>query len=106
MEECFLKTLCRTVHQRLDDPGLGVDDLCRSVHLSRSQLHRKLKRQTGKSATLFIREIRLKKAYRLLKNKQYTVTETALETGFQDPAFFSRVFKKNFGVPPSKIKGK
>jgi transcriptional regulator GlxA family with amidase domain len=59
---------------------------------------------TGKSATRFIRNIRLEKARTLLETTNMTVSEVAYETGFGSAAYFSRVFQEEFGVPPSGIK--
>lgn len=101
MDRDFLNKIRAVILNRIDDPELGIQDLCRAVHLSRTQVHRRLKRKTGKSATHYIRSVRLKHACKLLSDTDLSVTEVAMECGFEDPAFFSRVFKEEFGQPPS-----
>lgn len=53
----------------------------------------------------FIKSIRLKKAVQLLKSKQYNVSEVSLMVGFYDRKYFSKEFKKEFGVTPSNYGG-
>ena len=71
--------------------------------MSQPQLHRKLTALTGKNATLFIRSIRLARAKEELQAKDKTVSEVAYDVGFSDTKYFSRVFAKEFGLPPSRI---
>jgi AraC-like DNA-binding protein len=80
-----------------------VEDLAKSIYLSRSQLNRKLKALTGLSPTLFIRSLRLHKAKRLLQAGQLDITEIAFAVGFKDLAYFSRVFSKEFGKSPKNF---
>ena len=103
-EDNFLKTVNLTIHRRLDDPTLGVEDLSSAVHLTRSQVHRRLKAATGLNATQYIRSIRLNKAQELLKETPFPVSQIALDVGFSDPGFFSRVFKERFGMSPSHFR--
>ena len=61
---------------------------------------------TGKSASLFIRSIRLAKAKELLLAKGKNISEVAYEVGFSDPKYFSRVFSEEFGVSPQQFVNK
>jgi AraC-like DNA-binding protein len=70
--------------------------------MSRTLFYIKLKSYTGKSPQDFIRVIRLERAVTLLRNGQ-SVTDTATLTGFENAKYFSTVFKKYFGVSPSKF---
>ena len=79
-----------------------MDKFCKEVGLSHSQLHRKLVALTGLSATKFIRYIRLTKAKDLLLDPEMTITAVAFDTGFNDPGYFGRIFKKEFGVTPGE----
>ncbi|MCB9035478.1 MAG: helix-turn-helix transcriptional regulator [Lewinellaceae bacterium] len=72
--------------------------------MSHSQLHRKLTALTGLSANRFIRFIRLSKARILLKDPGLSIAEVAYDTGFTDPVYFSRVFKKEFGMTPTSFR--
>lgn len=101
IEDIFLQKLQKTVEEKMDDPNLNPEILAKSVHLSQSQLYRKLKALTNDSPNYFIRKIRLRKALELLKKTDMNVSEVAYEVGFNDPNYFSRVFHKEFGKSPS-----
>jgi signal transduction histidine kinase/CheY-like chemotaxis protein len=100
LEEQFLNTLSGCVEARLDDSDLKISDLEEAASMSNMQLYRKLKALTGLSPTLFIRSVRLQKAKAMLEKGELNVSEVAYETGFSDPAYFSRVFKEAFGSSP------
>jgi YesN/AraC family two-component response regulator len=102
-EEQFLQQLRRIIHEHLADTGFSVEDLSRRLALSPRQLHRKLAALTGQSPSDFIRGIRLEKAKEFLQTQKMNVSEAAYATGFEDPKYFSRVFKKAYGLPPSKV---
>lgn len=101
MEDAFIKNVRQLILDRLDDDSLHVDDLCRALFMSHSQLHRKMTALTGMPPNRFIRNIRLHQAARLLRDPSKSITEIAFDTGFQDPEYFSRAFRKTFGMPPS-----
>jgi len=105
-EDAFVTQLKTFVLDNLDNTELSVEDLCKEIMLSHSQLHRKLTALTGLSTNAFIRHIRLKEAKELLKNPALSVTAIAYDTGFNDPSYFGRVFKKEFGLTPSKFREK
>jgi signal transduction histidine kinase/DNA-binding response OmpR family regulator/ligand-binding sensor domain-containing protein len=102
-EDAFVQKVKDIVLKRLSDSKLNVEDLCRALAMSQSQLHRKLTALTGKNTSQFIRSLRLARAKELLQNKTMNVSEVAFSVGFDDPKYFSRVFKEEFGVAPGKI---
>jgi YesN/AraC family two-component response regulator len=104
MDEVFLKKLIDVVLERLDDPNLGVVDLCRTARLSHTHVNWKLKAMTFKTPSRFIRSIRLPKAVELLKTTDLNVSEIAYDVGFSDPNYFSRSFSEEFGYPPNVIR--
>ena len=71
------------------------------MNMSRTSFYNKMKALTGIPPADFIRNIRMKEAAILLKSKQYSVTEVAEMVGVSDPKYFTDVFKKFYGVPPS-----
>lgn len=99
-EDSFVKRIRQLVEDRLVDPDFSVSELCKDAGYSHSQLHRKLHSASGKSISSFIRDIRLAKAKQLLKDPQLTVAAVAYDSGFKDPDYFYRVFKKNFKMTP------
>ena len=74
----------------------------REVGLSRVQLHRKMKDITGVSTSVFIRNLRMKKAAALLQEGKLNISEIADAVGFDSQANFATVFKKFYGVSPSE----
>ena len=60
-----------------------------------------MKELTGLSPIEFIRQIRIKKALRLMDDGETSITEVAYKTGFNDPKYFSRCFKAEMGMSPS-----
>ena len=99
----FMQRLLSTVEKHIGDEKFSVEELGREFAMSPSQINRKLKAIINQSAGAFIRSLRMERAMELLKNDQASIAEIAYETGFSDPAYFSRVFKSYFGFPPSQV---
>jgi YesN/AraC family two-component response regulator len=104
LDEQFLKTALATVETHLSDPDFSVEDLSRALHLSRVTLYKKLLSLTGKAPLDFIRHIRLKRSADLLAKSQLTVAEIAYKVGYNNPKYFAKYFKREFGVQPSAFK--
>lgn len=104
LEERFLQKVVRIVEERMADEDFDMPQLCKAVNMSRSNLFRKLKSLTGKSATDFIRTLRLEKARALLETTDKNVTEVCYAVGFGSPNYFSRAFHETFGMPPGEIR--
>ncbi len=100
-ETKFLNKIIRVIHDNITQTEFGPDQLAIQLHLSESQLYRKLKATSGKSTALFIRSIRLQKAKGLIQTTDKTISEIAYDVGFNDPSYFSRAFKEAFGNSPS-----
>lgn len=82
----------------------SVEDLADACAMSRSQLHRKVKQLTGLSTTALLTKIRLDNALLDLTATDMSISEIAYKWGYSDPANFSRLFKKQFGQPPSELR--
>jgi signal transduction histidine kinase/DNA-binding response OmpR family regulator len=106
VDEQFIRQAIDTVEQNISNPGFSVEDLSRALHMSRVALYKKLLALTGKSPLDFIKTIRLKRAAQLLEKSQFTIAEIAYEVGFNNPKYFARTFKKEFGLLPSEYAGK
>ena len=100
----FMQRLLDTVEKHIKDEKFSVEQLASEFSMSLSQINRKLKAIINQSTAAFIRSVRMERAMELLKNDEATVAEIAYETGFTEPAYFSRVFENYFGYPPSEIK--
>ncbi|HRI59854.1 MAG TPA: ATP-binding protein [Saprospiraceae bacterium] len=104
LEERFLQKAVRIVESKMSDEDFDMPQLCKALNMSRSNLFRKLKALTGKSATDFIRSLRLEKARELLETTDLNVTEVCFKVGFGSPNYFSRAFQEAFGVSPSEVR--
>ncbi|MGB5692666.1 MAG: ATP-binding protein, partial [Flavobacteriaceae bacterium] len=102
-ESKFLKKTIKLIREEMTNHSFGSRQLADKLALSESQLYRKLKSITGKSTAIFIRSVRLQKAKELIQTTNNNISEVAYDTGFNDPSWFSRVFKEEFGFPPSEL---
>jgi len=102
-ETKFLQKVIKIIHKNISEHSFGAAQLARELSLSESQIYRKLKAISGKSTAVFIRSIRLQKGKELIQTTDNTISEIAYEVGFNDPAWFSRAFKEEFGFAPSAI---
>ncbi len=100
----FMDRVKDLLQANLDDENYGITQLCNDVGISRAQLHRNLKAYTGKSTSLFIRTLRLKKAKDLLLHTDLNITQVAYEVGFQDPKYFSRLFSSQYELSPREFR--
>lgn len=98
----FLSKLKVWLDSNVTDSDMEVGDLAQHLGLGRTTMYNKVKALTGKSPVELIREHRLLKARAVLAQGDLTVSEVAWQFGFSDPAYFSRCFKVQFGVPPSE----
>jgi len=97
----FVDKATSLILEHLSESDFTIDSLCREMAMSRTLFYVKLKSYTGKSPQDFMRIIRLERAAAMLRNGR-NVTDAATLTGFDNPKYFSTVFKKYFGVSPSK----
>lgn len=102
----FINRLTEIVDANLADANFGVSYLAEKYGISHSQLHRKLKAICNKSASQFIREIRLEKAKEMLEQELFTVSEIAFKVGFGSTTYFNKCFREYFGYTPSDFRGK
>lgn len=105
-DEQFLQKLMALVEENLADPDFSIEDLQKELGISRMQLHRKLKALTDKSATEFIRTIRLKIAAERLHKGVDNVSQVAYQVGFNSLSYFTKCFKEQFGMLPSAYASK
>ena len=101
MDQAFVEKATRLVLDNLSDADFTIDLLCQEMAMSRTLFYGKLKTLTGQGPQDFIRLIRLEQAAQYLKQGD-SVLDVSVKTGFVNVKYFSTVFKKHFGVSPSK----
>jgi len=103
-ETRFLQKIIKIIHDEISNHSFGSSlHLSHKMHLSESQIYRKLKAITGKSTAVFIRSVRLQMAKKMILSTDKTISEIAYDVGFNDPSWFSRAFKEEFGFAPSEL---
>ncbi|WP_282133481.1 two-component regulator propeller domain-containing protein [Cellulophaga baltica] len=101
-DESFLQNAIEIVEKHMMNSEFSVEMLVKEMSMSRSNLYLKIKELTGLSSSEFIRNIRLKRAVQLFEKSDLSVKEIMYMTGFNTASYFSKCFKKQFGVIPSK----
>jgi signal transduction histidine kinase/ligand-binding sensor domain-containing protein/DNA-binding response OmpR family regulator len=101
-DEKFLKNALEYIENNITNPNFSVEELSSNLNLSRVSLYKKLLTLTGKTPVDCIRTIRLKRAIQLLEKSKLSIANVAYEVGFNNAAYFAKVFKEEFGILPSE----
>lgn len=101
-DDLLMKRIMKSVNENISNSDYSIEQLSVDAGISRAQLHRKLKDITGVSASDFVRNQRMERAAKLLRERKINITQIAYTVGFTNEAHFSTVFRKHFGVPPSE----
>lgn len=105
-DELFLQQAIEVVEKHMTNTDFNVEMMVKEMGHSRSNLYLKFKEITGLSSSEFIRNIRLKRAVQLFDQSDFSVKEIMYMTGFNTASYFSKCFKKQFGVIPSEYVAK
>ena len=103
-DEQFMEKVMAYMEEQMDNAELTIDEFAEQLMLSRTIFYRKLKSIIGLTPVDFIREIRIKRAVQLIDSGEYNFSQIAYMTGFNDPKYFSKCFKKVIGITPSEYK--
>ena len=104
VDKVFLDKLVKLINENIETPTFDVEELAGMMNLSRTQLYRKIKSLTNKTAQEFISTIRLNKAAEMILSGQYTNTQIAEIIGYTEVGNFSRSFVRQFGMTPKTYK--
>jgi DNA-binding response OmpR family regulator len=102
----FIEGIKEVIEENIGNEQFGVEDLASAMAMSRSQMHRKLKALTDRSASAFIRNYRLYRAAELIEQEAGNISEIAYDVGFNSQTYFSTCFQGLFGCTPSEYKAK
>lgn len=101
-EEAFLRKVVALVEEHLEDTEFEAAQLANLMHVSRTQLYRKMKTLTNRSVHDIITTIRMQKARQLLLAAEDSISEVAYKVGYSLPTNFTRTFSKYYGMSPKK----
>lgn len=103
-EQAFVEKVFSLIHQNIEDSTLDVQLLASKLNISRTSLHNKIKSTMKMSTTYFINTVRINTAKEFMKNSDLTFSEIAYKVGYNDSAYFSRIFKKLNGKTPGEFR--
>ncbi|HEV7781841.1 MAG TPA: nickel-binding protein [Chitinophagaceae bacterium] len=99
-EEDFLQSLFTKLEERWQDPDFGTAGYCKAMAMSQSQFYRKTTALTGDSFNALLKDFRLEKARKLMKKQRYSISQITFDSGFTSPSYFTKCFKKKYGLLP------
>src|SRR6185436_9176873 len=99
-EEDFLRSLFNKLEEKWQDPDFDIPEYCQAMAMSQSQLYRKTTALTGMSCNVLLKDLRLEKAKELMKKQKFSVSQITFESGFTSPSYFTKCFKKKYGLLP------
>lgn len=102
MDEKFVRRAASIVEKNISNSEFTVEKFSTEMSISRGHLYNKMVALTGKTPIEFIRIMRLKRGAQFLEKSQLSVSEIAFKVGFNEPKYFSRYFKEEYGVSPTQ----
>jgi len=100
----FINKLADLVHAQMPKGNVDVETIASRLCMSTKQLRSKVMTITGQNPNAYILQLRMNKARRLLASTQAPIGDIAMQCGFDDSAYFSRVFKQLFKTTPSQYR--
>ena len=105
-DQKFSAKLNEVLNEHMTDTEFSVNDFAGIMGLGRTVFYKKVRGVTGYSPYEYLRVMRLKKAAEMLLTEDLTIAEVAYSVGINDPFYFSKCFKNQFGVSPSAYRKK
>jgi signal transduction histidine kinase/DNA-binding response OmpR family regulator len=102
LDERFVMKAKEVIEKNMSDHSFGVEQFAEEMFLSRAQLFRKLKALIDTSPSEFINDVRLQRAAELIQAKADTLAQISYSVGFNEQSYFTKRFRKKFGVAPSE----
>ena len=104
----LVETIRAEIESNISNPAYSVDESLKRLPLSYEYLRKLFKKETGTTPLCYLSDCRMRLAAQIISSgisnqySEYTISQIAEACGFSDPMYFSRVFKKNFGVSPTE----
>jgi len=99
-DEELLASVFGKLEENWQNAEFDIEDYCKAMAMSKSQLYRKTIQLTGLSPNILLKEFRLEKARELMRKKPYSISQITFESGFTSPSYFTKCFKKKYGLLP------
>lgn len=99
-DETLLKLIFDRLEENWQDSDFDITDYCQAMAMSKSQLYRKTIALTALSPNILLKEFRLEKAKGLMKKQRYNISEITFDSGFTSPSYFTKCFKRKYGLLP------
>jgi AraC-like DNA-binding protein len=99
-DESLLASLFNKLEENWQNADFDVDDYCQAMTMSTSQLYRKTLNLTSVSPNILLKNFRLEKSRELMKKDCFTISQITFDCGFTSPSYFTKCFKKNYGLLP------
>ena len=96
----FIDRLHHVIRQNIANSQFNIDEMATEMRLSRSAFYKKVKALTGFAPVDLLKEFRLSHAAQLLQTTNLNITEVAFRSGFKDPGYFGKCFRKRYGMSP------
>ena len=103
LDRKLLDEIKETIEENMVDSDFNVSVLQEKMRMGNKQLYRKLKALTGQTPVEYIRDMRMRKAAKLLKAGKFSVSEVMYTVGFSNSSYFSKCFSKAFGMTPTEF---
>lgn len=100
-EAAFMQKINTLIKVNLENEDFDTGVLCNAMCMCRTQLFRRLKSLIKQAPANYIKNMRLQRAKELLETSDFTVSEIAYKTGFQTISHFTKIFKAQYGIPPT-----
>ena len=100
----FLEKLDAIISEKMQQGDIDIESIASALCMSQKQLRGKVSSITGETPSSYIQHLRLNKACTLLNTTDSQIGEIAMQCGFDDSAYFSRLFKQVYGITPTQFR--
>lgn len=103
-DEAFMQKMTDFIEKNIANSDITINDIAVATAVSRSGLNRRMKQLLGVTPADFLKEARMKRAVKMLKETSAPISEIAYSCGFSDPKYFAKCIKASTGSTPSELR--